>query len=107
MKILLLDIETAPNTAYVWRLFKENIGTNQLLESSYVMCWAAKWVGSDDIMFDSIYYSKPKQMLKRIHKLLDQADVVIHWNGSKSDIPTLNKEFIEYGLTPPAPYKLS
>jgi len=25
MKILILDIETAPNTAYIWGMFKENI----------------------------------------------------------------------------------
>lgn len=44
-------------------------------------------------------------MLKEIHKLLDEADVVIHYNGKKFDIPTLNKEFLLHGLTPPAPYK--
>ena len=26
MKILLLDIKTAPNTVYTWGLFKQNIG---------------------------------------------------------------------------------
>jgi len=44
-------------------------------------------------------------MLSRIHGLLDSADVVVHYNGLKFDIPTLNKEFIRYGFTPPSPYK--
>jgi len=44
-------------------------------------------------------------MLRRIHKLLDQADAVVHYNGSKFDIPTLNKEFLVLGLPPPSPYK--
>jgi len=44
-------------------------------------------------------------MLKRIHNLLDEADAVIHYNGTKFDIPTLNKEFITHGMKPPAPYQ--
>ena len=44
-------------------------------------------------------------MIKGIHKLLDECDAVIHYNGSKFDIPTLNKEFLLHGLHPPAPYK--
>jgi hypothetical protein len=44
-------------------------------------------------------------MLQKIHKLLDEADAVIHYNGTKFDIPTLNKEFVKAGMKPPAPYK--
>ena len=44
-------------------------------------------------------------MLKQIHDLLNEADAVVHYNGTKFDIPTLNKEFLLYGMEPPAPYK--
>jgi hypothetical protein len=105
MNVLLLDIETAPNLAHVWGLWQQNVGLPQLIDSGYVLCWAAKWLGDADTMFDSIKRSGPKKMLTRIHKLLDAADAVIHYNGTKFDIPTLNKEFLLYGLEPPAPYK--
>lgn len=105
MKILLLDIESSPNTAHIWGLWNQNIGISQLMESSYVMCWAAKWLGNDEVMYDSVYNSSPKRMLKKVHKLLNEADAVIHYNGTKFDIPTLNKEFLLNGMTPPAPYK--
>ena len=105
MKILLLDIETAPNTAHVWGLWDQNVGLNQLLESGYVMCWAAKWYGEKGVLFDSVMQSTPTKMLKRIHALLAEADVVVHYNGRKFDIPTLNKEFVLHGLPPPSPYK--
>ena len=103
MKILLLDIESAPNTAYVWGLFKQNISISQIVNSSEMLCWAAKWLGSNDIEFASIMGGKRK-MLQRIHKLLDQADAVVHYNGSRFDIPTLNKEFLQADMPPPAPY---
>lgn len=105
MKILLLDIETAPNLAYVWGLWDQNIAINQIASSGYVLCWAAKWHGDEAIQFDSVYKSKPKKMLERIWKLLDKADAVVHYNGRKFDIPTLNKEFLQRGIQPPAPYK--
>jgi hypothetical protein len=105
MKLLLLDIETSPNTAYVWGIWQENIPLARLIESSKVLCWTAKWYGEDEIYFQSTYKTKEKTMLKRIHKLLDAADAVITYNGNKFDLLVLNKEFFLNGLSPPAPYK--
>lgn len=105
MKILLLDIESSPNTAHVWGLWQQNVGLKQLMESSYVLCWAAKWLGEEEILFDSVYQSKPRNMLKEIHSLISEADAVVHYNGTKFDMPTLNKEFLLVNMSPPAPYK--
>ena len=105
MKILFLDIETAPNVGYVWDLWNQNIGLNQLAASSYTLCWAAKWYDERDIFFDSLEESPKKKMIAGIHKLLDEADVVVHFNGTRFDIPVLNKEFIENDFLPPSPYK--
>lgn len=105
MKILLLDIETAPNTVHVWGLWQQNVGINQILASGHVMCWAAKWLDKGETMFESGHLTSHHNMLKHIHKLLDEADVVIHYNGTKFDIPTLNKEFVINGFPPPSPSK--
>ena len=104
MKILLLDIESSPNVAHVWGLFKQNISISQLIDSSFVMCWAAKWLGSDEMFFGSVRKGK-KKMLSHIYKLLEEADAVVHYNGLKFDIPTLNKEFLLGGLTPPSSFQ--
>jgi DNA polymerase elongation subunit (family B) len=105
MRILLLDIETSPNTVHCWGLWQQNVSINQIMESSKTLCYAAKWLGEEDIYFDSVHQSKPKQMLKGIHELLNESDAVIHYNGTKFDIPTLNKEFLLSKLLPPSPYK--
>jgi DNA polymerase elongation subunit (family B) len=105
VKILLLDIETSPNTAHVWGLWNQNIGLSQLRESSRVLCWAAKWYDETEIHFSSEHTTRHKTMIKRIHSLLSKADAVCHYNGTKFDIPTLQKEFLKYGLPPPAPFK--
>jgi hypothetical protein len=91
--------------AYVWGLFDQDIAHEQVEETSYILCWAAKWYGNGPIEFCSVYQTSRRRMLRRIHTLLDEAEVVIHFNGLKFDIPTLNKEFIKHGMAPPSPYK--
>lgn len=105
MKILCLDIENSPNLADVWGLWEQNVSISQLRESAYVLCWAAKWVGQDEVMFDSVFQSSKKRMLKNIHKLMCEADVILHFNGKRHDIRHLNREFLESGMLPPSPYK--
>lgn len=75
------------------------------MESSYVLSWAAKWSDSAEVIFDSVHQSRTKKMLKGIHTLVSEADVVVHYNGTKFDMPTLNKEFLLFNMPPPAPYK--
>jgi predicted RNA-binding Zn-ribbon protein involved in translation (DUF1610 family) len=100
-----LDIENSPHLGHVWGLWQQNISLAQLQESAYVMCYAAKWLGEEFVFFDSLQHSSKKKMMKGVHKLLDEADAIIHYNGTKHDIPLLNKEFIQLGMTPPSPYK--
>jgi uncharacterized protein YprB with RNaseH-like and TPR domain/predicted RNA-binding Zn-ribbon protein involved in translation (DUF1610 family) len=69
------------------------------------MCWSAKWLGEKEVMFNSTHKSKPVKMIKEIHKLINEADAVVHYNGTRFDMPTLNKEFLVHDLPPPAPYK--
>jgi predicted RNA-binding Zn-ribbon protein involved in translation (DUF1610 family) len=106
LKILHLDIETAPNLAYVWGLWDQNVGIEQIAERDYILCWAAKWNGVGGTSYDySRFYSGKKQMLIKMWELLDEADAVVHYNGKRFDIPWLNREFLQIGLTPPSPYK--
>jgi DNA polymerase elongation subunit (family B) len=105
MKLLILDCETAPNIGHVWGLWQQNISLSQLMESGYLLCWAAKWLGEKGVYFNSLQHSSPKVMLSKIHELLDEADAVITYNGERFDIPTLNKEFLLAGMAPPSPYK--
>lgn len=103
MKTLLLDIETAPNLVYTWQLFNQNIAINQIEEPGYTLCFAAKWKGKKKITFKSLFHNGRKDMLDTAHRLFNEADAVVHYNGIKFDIPTLNSEFLQDGYTPPPP----
>ncbi len=112
MRVLLIDIETSPNLAHVWRIWQENVGLEQLLVPTEMMCFAAKWYGEREVFFASQYaggkygeIDSQLNMVQLAHELLDEADAVVHYNGRKFDIPHLNREFLLQGLTPPSPFK--
>lgn len=105
MKILGLDIETSPHIAYVWGLWKQNVAINQIAETGSTLCWAAKWIGEKEVTFSGLNTSTFEAMLEDLWSLLDEADAVVHYNGQKFDIPTINREFVRLGWEPPTPYK--
>ena len=92
-------------SAYVWGLYDQNIGLNQMIDTSKVLCYCAKWYNEKEVIFDSIHKSNHKKMLKGIHGLLDSADAVVTYNGNKFDLPVLYKEFLLSGFNPPQPAK--
>lgn len=103
MKILLLDIETAPNLAHVWSLWKQDVGLTQLIQASYIISVAAMWYGDDEVSFWGLHTHTAEQMLEGIFEMMDESDAIVHYNGGSFDIPTLNWEFATHGMGRPAP----
>lgn len=107
MKILHIDIETAPMIAYAWGLFKQNISIKQIVKPGYTLCFAAKWEGDSnkEIIFRSEKEHGHQAMIEKAYELVNDADVVVHYNGKRFDMPILNQEFMLLGLTPPSPVR--
>ena len=110
MKILLLDIETAPKQAFVWGIWKQNIAPNQLTSDWFMFTWSAKWFSRNDIMGCRLRSSEAKKqddshILIPLWDLLNKADVVIGHNGDRFDIPSINTRFLNAGMDPPSPYR--
>ena len=105
VRILTLDIETRPHAAYVFDLWKQNIGLNQLMERGHVMCFVAKWYGEPDVIFMSDHHDGHEAMIRGAWALLNEADAIVTYNGVPFDIPHLMREFALLGMTPPSPHK--
>lgn len=110
-RVLLFDIETAPILGYVWGLWENNVGLNQINSDWHLLSWSAKWL--DDPPSTTMYMDQrgvkniedDRKILKGIWDLLDQADIVITQNGRAFDQKKLNARFILSGLQPPSSYK--
>lgn len=108
-KVLILDIETAPLLARVWGTFKQNIGLSMVESDWHILSWAAKWWGEDEVIYQDQRNAKniedDKKLLKKIHKLMDEADIVVGHNGKGFDTKKLNARFILNGMEPPSSYR--
>lgn len=104
-KILVLDIETAPSIAYVWRYFKENISGDQVMKHSEILSFAAKWLGSEQMVYVDTHFWSERYMLETLNRYLDEADIVITHNGNKFDLPRIRARSLVHGLLPPSPYR--
>jgi hypothetical protein len=114
-KILLMDIENAPNTAYIWGLWQETTSSEMVDMPWFMLCWAAKWLGEKRVLSSSLvdfpknYKHNPeddKLILQNLWKLLDEADIVIAHNGKNFDVRKANARFIMNKMPPPSPYKV-
>jgi len=105
VKLLILDIETSPHISYTWGTWNQYVAPVQLKEHGRTLCWSAKWYGDEESLVCVTEQTGRKNMVRKIHKLMSEADAVITYNGLKFDIPMLNNEFVKYNLDPIPPQK--
>lgn len=109
-RVLVLDIETAPLTAYSWGVGKVYLSHDNIIEEPFILTWAAKWLFDSNVMGDACTPDEARggddfRVVSSIWSLIDEADVVIAHNGNRFDIPWLNTRFILHGIKPPRSYQ--
>lgn len=102
-KILVWDIETAPNKVWTFSTRKAFIHPDQIIDPSRMICWAAKWLGEKRIFFRSEYHDGTPRMRNDLRALLDEADVTVTYNGDQFDHKHAAREFHLGGLPKPSP----
>lgn len=86
---------------------------NTVEEDWHIQSFAWKWSNEDTIhclaLCDFPLYKKQPhndvELVKKLHSLFSQADIVIAHNGLAFDIKRSNSRFLVHGLRPPRPYK--
>lgn len=111
-RILTLDIETSPLWVLVWRLGKQYIGIEQVMKEWTILSYCAKWSDSKKYIYEDAggrgahKTSDDSKLLKSIHKLLHEADIVVAQNGKRFDIKKINARLIMAGYKPYSPIRV-
>lgn len=104
-RILTIDIETLPALVASFELYNLNLSPDHVVKQKQLACFAAKWHDERKTLFFGNYWDGHDETVARAWELLDEADMIIHYNGNKFDEPELNREFDQAGLGRPSPYK--
>jgi len=111
-KILLLDIETAPLSAFLWRLKTDYVNPSMLQNSNWwILSWSAKWLFERDMMNDVVTSEEAlneddERVSASLWKLVNEADIIITHNGKSFDHKMLNMRWVMHGFMPPAPFRI-
>jgi len=101
----LFDVETLPADAYVWRLYDENIGTEQVISSTGFLSWAGKFLNAPDVYSDVLTSKEAlekddERITRSCWEFLHQCDVVVGHNIINFDSRVANTFFLKYDLPP-------
>lgn len=110
-RVLFIDIETSPIIGYAWGAYEQNL--LKILQQSHIICVAWKWLGDRDVTVKALPdfpgYKAGElddyKLVKLVHDVLDEADVVIAHNGDKFDVKKLNARFVFHKLNAPSFYQ--
>lgn len=108
--IATIDIETSPYHAYVWRLWKQNVGLEQITDDRTIISVGYKPLGK---AFE--YRSTGGRGIERVRddralcewlaEKLDTTDIVVAQNGDDFDIRVINSRLIDHGIPPYSPIR--
>ena len=105
-KILVWDLEVAPSLVYCYQYFKTNISPKQVVENPYILSFAGKWLGEDEIFYEENRDNNDKALVEKICYYLDQSDFSICHFGSRFDLPQVMGRAAVHGLKPPSVSKM-
>lgn len=106
-RILLLDIETFPDVAYMWRVYESN--AIAIKYHWYILSYAYQWYKQGPVVCRTIADTKSRDdriICKEMHALMDEADLIVAHNGVDFDVKKINARLIVHRFLPPSPYKV-
>ncbi len=108
-KILVFDIETAPNKAWVWGKWKQNINDDAYTSDWFILTWSAKWLFDDKVYSAKLTSKEAKnqddyRICKSLFRMIDEADILIGHNIKKFDCKKINTRFLLHELGSPSSY---
>lgn len=109
--VLILDIETLPNQAFVWSAWKNNINQTQWIQQWFAVSWAAKWLYEPEVFSgvltpEEVKEESDSRIMEEMWQFLDAANFVIAHNGRRFDLPKLKTRFLINDMPPPMPYQI-
>jgi len=111
-KVLLFDVETSPNIAYIWGKYEQD-AVGEFIKERQIISFAWKWLGEKEVHVLALpmlgtYKKNPddnRALVRKLYELISRADILIGHNVDDFDEKMANTDFVSQGLPPPPPHK--
>lgn len=107
-KVLFWDIETSLQPVAVFQLSHNDwIDPSAILQERYIICASWQWEGEDRVSSVSVlddrkrYAKNPHDdyvVVKKLHEVLSEADVLVHHNGDSFDLKYAATRMLIHGF---------
>lgn len=113
-KILGLDIENSGCLAWVWDTGRQFVGIDQIERDWHILCWCAKWLDTDEVMWDSVWrqvgpegdLTDDRAVVENLAGLIEQADMVYGHNVINFDIRKVKARMMCHEMAPLPPLQV-
>lgn len=111
-RVLIWDIETTHNIVASFQLRDEYTPHTNIIQERYIVCACWKWLGEKKIysvstLDDAKRYAKNPHddyhVVKTLHSLIEEADVIVAHNGDSFDTKYFMTRALFHGLKPIPP----
>jgi DNA polymerase elongation subunit (family B) len=108
-RIVIWDVENSHSLAAIFSLYNDYISHENIVQEKFLICAAWKELGETKVHTVSIL-DDPKRfaknphddyhVIKTLHKVLSEADVIVAHNGDQFDIKLTEGRMLYHGLYP-------
>lgn len=112
----MFDVETAAYVIRSWGIFKVN--ALDITREWYMLCFAYGWYDIETQLVSDIDWvglpqdkkwtpgsDDDRYVIRRLHHLFDQADILVGQNHERFDIRKANERMFIHKMDPPSPYR--
>lgn len=110
-RVLIYDLETAPNVGYTWGKWDQNVV--QFQQDWFILTVSWKWLGEkrvyvkglpDYVSYD-LDHTFDFDLVMDLRELFDEADVAVTHNGNAFDQPKARTRMAYWEIDPPSPFR--
>lgn len=98
-RVLIYDLETSHNIVAQFDIRDEYTPHTNVLAERFIICAAWKWLGESKVY--SVQIDRPfddLKVVKALHDVISQADVIVGHNGDQFDQKWVNTRILYHGL---------
>jgi len=95
--------------AHIWQPGQQYVNINQIERDWIILCWGAKWLGSDEVLWDSVQRQRDGRgvfeegdlsIIENLVPLLEQADMIVGQNHDRFDLRKIRARMMVHGMEP-------